>query len=77
MPSLLEKIGYALSRAFLMGVVSPIMGRSIQRKINQFNKAIQNPVTVQQNLLFSILRRHQDTDFGRDFHFKSIKSIKD
>ncbi|MEY4393364.1 MAG: GH3 auxin-responsive promoter family protein [Gemmataceae bacterium] len=77
MPSLLEKIGYALSRAFLMGVVSPIMGRSIQRKINQFNKAIQNPVAVQQNLLFSILRRHQDTDFGRDFHFKSIKSIKD
>lgn len=77
MPSLIEKLGYALSRAFLMGIVSPIMGRSIRRKISKFNRAIQDPIRTQEQILLSILRKQQNTSFGIDCHFRSIRNIRD
>jgi hypothetical protein len=42
-----------------------------------FQKALKDPAGTQQRLLLSILRRNQDTEYGRAYGFSSIHSLED
>jgi hypothetical protein len=42
-----------------------------------FQKALQDPVGTQQRLLLAILRRNQDTEYGRAYGFAAIRSLED
>ena len=75
MPGFREIAGNALNHFFFQRIVSPLLSLSINRKIRQFENATKSPQEVQQKLLLSILRKHQNTAFARDHHFSSIKSI--
>lgn len=75
MPGFRERAGNALNHFFFQNIVSPLLSLSINRKIRQFENATKQPQEVQQKLLLSILRKHQNTSFARDHHFSSIKSI--
>ncbi|MFO0947540.1 MAG: GH3 auxin-responsive promoter family protein [Planctomycetota bacterium] len=43
----------------------------------RFRNLTQRPTEVQRKHLFDQIRREQDTGFGRDHHFRSIKSVED
>ena len=75
MPGFREIAGNSLNHFFFQRIVSPLLSLSINRKIRQFENATKQPQEVQQKLLLSILRKHQNTTFARDHHFSSIKSI--
>ena len=42
-----------------------------------FKKALKDAAGTQERLLLSILRRNQDTEYGRAYGFSSLKSLKD
>ena len=42
-----------------------------------FKKALKDAAGTQQRLLLSILRRNQDTEYGRAYGFESLRSLKD
>jgi GH3 auxin-responsive promoter len=42
-----------------------------------FQKALNDPVGTQHRLLLSILKRNQDTEYGKAYDFASLKSLKD
>lgn len=46
-------------------------------KLAAFRKKARNPMPYQWAFLQNLLRRHQDTDFGRQHGFSSIQSIED
>src|SRR5262245_18892689 len=53
------------------------VGWFIQRKIARFERACEHPGRPQTDLLLRILRTQQDTAFGRDHHFASIRTVAD
>jgi hypothetical protein len=53
------------------------VGWFIQRRIARFERACENPESLQADLLLRILNRQRDTAFGRDHHFRSIRSVAD
>jgi GH3 auxin-responsive promoter len=64
-----------------VGLVRRVFGKivalSIRRHIAAFERATHRPREVQENLLRRILTYHAGTDFGRDHHFASIRSLAD
>lgn len=42
-----------------------------------FKKALANPFKIQKRLLLSYMKKNKETEFGRAFHFKKIRSVKD
>lgn len=46
-------------------------------KLRLFRRRCKNPLSVQWAFLEKLLRRHEDTDFGRRYRFASIRSIRD
>src|SRR5207247_9906216 len=57
--------------------VGKLVGFPSRVKLWTFNAACRRPREVQQELLQSILAYHGDTAFGRDHHFRDIRSVAD
>lgn len=61
----------------LRHVVGKVIARPLRRQLAAFDAATCRPREVQQDLLFRILRRHAETDFGRAHHFASMHTVAD
>jgi hypothetical protein len=48
-----------------------------QQSKNNFVRKTQHVAEIQTQFLRSLLQAHQDTEFGRQYHFSSIKTIED
>jgi hypothetical protein len=64
-------------RLIVVYTIGRLIAWPIRRRIQAFDRACQDPRSVQDALLRSILRRQAETDFGRDHGFASIQSIDD
>jgi len=58
-------------------VLGKIVAFPVRRQLAAFKDATHHPQEVQEALLAGILRRHEDTDFGRDHHFADIRGPQD
>ncbi|HEV3119720.1 MAG TPA: GH3 auxin-responsive promoter family protein [Gemmataceae bacterium] len=58
-------------------VIGKIVATSIRRQVRAFEAATREPRQVQEALLKRILTFQADTDFGRQHHFRDIRSIAD
>lgn len=56
--------------------MQPIL-RRIRHRLEAFEAATHDPQTVQNALLFDILRRQAGTDFGREHHFAQMRTLED
>ncbi|MBU6295738.1 MAG: GH3 auxin-responsive promoter family protein [Planctomycetes bacterium] len=65
--------GKFLLRRLLDIVIAP----PVRRKLRSFLKTVEDPAGIQGKLLMRIIRRHQDTGFGRDHGFASIRNLGD
>lgn len=54
-----------------------LMGFSIGQSARRFENATRNPAEVQEQKLLSLIRRNEDTEYGRRFGFASIRTIAD
>jgi GH3 auxin-responsive promoter len=61
----------------LREVIGKIVGYPIRRQLAAFEAATHRPREVQDQLLRRILTYHAGTDFGRQHHFASIRSLAD
>ncbi|MSR32629.1 MAG: GH3 auxin-responsive promoter family protein [Gemmataceae bacterium] len=77
MPVLLDRCYQFFHRAFLHGVVSPLLSFSINRRIGQFNHATRTVAQTQEALLRRLIAKHRHTAFGADHGFSSIQSLAD
>lgn len=50
---------------------------SVRRQLARFEAATCDPRPVQEALLRQVLAYHADTDFGRDHHFRSARTVAD
>lgn len=57
--------------------VGKLVSRPIRRAIAEFEAATQRPRVAQEELLKRILAYHANTDFGRDHHFRDIRTAAD
>jgi hypothetical protein len=64
-PTLIDRAMYVVARGHA------------QRVYDQFIKATQRAVAVQERVLAGHIRRNADTDFGRDHHFDRVRSVED
>src|SRR5947199_2407242 len=62
---------------FLLGRFGKIIATPIRRKLYAFEAATHHPQEVQQALLKSILEHQADTGFGRDHHFRDVRTLED
>ena len=60
-----------------MGLINSVITWFLKQRIDQIQKFVDNPVEVQQNLLFKLIETAQDTELGRQYDFKSIKTIEE
>ncbi len=60
-----------------MSLSSFVIGFVTKRSAKRFDKATLNPVEVQREKLLSMLHKNADTEYGRKYGFKSIKTIED
>lgn len=61
----------------IKNVFGKVAAMSVRRRLNAFEEATRSPREVQDALLRRILEYHQATDFGREHHFASIKTLAD
>jgi hypothetical protein len=66
-----------MSIGLLRQLAGKIVAYPIRRQLAVFEAATQRPREVQDNLLRRILTYHAGTDFGREHHFASIRSLAD
>jgi hypothetical protein len=64
-------------RFLLRKVVGKLVAIPVRRRLAAFDAATNDPKRVQDALLLDILRYQADTAFGRDHHFRDIRSIED
>jgi hypothetical protein len=64
-------------KRFLLVRLGRLLTYPVRRQLRQFEVACQNPETVQSELLFRILRKQANTQFGRDHKFAAITSVTD
>ncbi len=57
--------------------LSQLAVASVGRKLRAFEAATHDPRAVQQALLQRILARQADTGFGRDHHFRDVRTLAD
>jgi hypothetical protein len=62
---------------FLRWAVGRVVAAPVRRQLARLEGATHRPREVQESLLLSFLRRHADTDFGREHHFSAIQSVAD
>ena len=62
-------------KRFLLVRLGRLLTYPVRRQLQQFEVACQNPEAVQSALLFDILRKQADTQFGRDHKFNAITSV--
>src|SRR6185436_9489614 len=62
-------------KRFLLVRLGRLLTYPVRRQLRQFEIACQNPEAVQTALLFDILRKQTDTQFGRDHRFGAITSV--
>jgi hypothetical protein len=60
-----------------MSLATILIALKARLAARSFKSALKDPVGTQQRLLLSILRRNQDTEYGRAYGFASIHSLKD
>lgn len=65
----------------MIGLIRRIVGRPIARRARalaqSFLDQTQHAAEAQRDLLMSRLARHADSQFGRDHHFREIRSLED
>ncbi len=62
---------------FLLVRLGRLLSYPTLRQLRRFAVACQDPEPVQTALLLDILRRQQDTGFGRDHGFAAVRSVRD
>ena len=62
-------------KRFLLVRLGRLLTYPVRRQLRQFDVACQTPEAVQTALLFDILRKQADTQFGRDHGFGGITSV--
>ncbi|QDU81204.1 GH3 auxin-responsive promoter [Polystyrenella longa] len=58
-------------------LVQKVLGRKANKEVNRFFAAIKEPQKIQQELLFSLLKRNRNSEFGQEHHFSEINSIEE
>jgi hypothetical protein len=73
------RIGYkgGMVPRLLLLAVGKVVGFPSRVKLWTFAAACRRPREVQESLLQHILRYHADTAFGRDHHFRDIRTVAD
>jgi hypothetical protein len=66
----------SLLRLLLLGV-GKVIARPVRWKLNAFEAATHHPQAVQETLLRRILARQADTGFGRQHHFRDMRTVAD
>jgi hypothetical protein len=61
----------------LRKVLLKIIAYPVRRQLAAFEAATHQPREVQEALLQRIVARHRDTDFGRDHHFATMRTVLD
>src|SRR5262249_14111021 len=61
----------------LLNLTLKAVATPIRRQLFRFEKLTHRPREVQAALLGRFLNRHADTDFGREHHFRDIRSSAD
>jgi hypothetical protein len=64
-------------KRFLLVRFGRLVTYPVRRKLRQFEAACHHPEAVQAALLHHILRKQADTGFGRDHHFRDIRTVAD
>jgi len=59
-----------------MAIINSLLGWYFKRRLQSFNYAIQNSDSIQKDLIINLLKEARDTDFGRQFDFKSITTYE-
>ncbi|HEY1122624.1 MAG TPA: GH3 auxin-responsive promoter family protein [Haloferula sp.] len=60
-----------------MSLATTLIALKARLAARPFQKALKDPAGTQQRLLLSILRRNQDTEYGRAYGFASLHSLAD
>lgn len=60
-----------------MSLTSFVFGMATRKAAARFERASQDPDGTQRELLFEMIRRNADTEYGREHGFGSIKTIED
>jgi len=73
------RIGYKSGMVPRLAIlaVGKLVGFPSRVKLWTFNAACRRPREVQETLLLSILAYHRNTAFGREHHFKDIRTVAD
>src|SRR5262245_16174238 len=61
----------------LRKILGKIVAFPVRRQLAAFESATQRPREVQEELLRRILAAQSNTDFGREHHFREIRTIED
>src|SRR5947209_4730572 len=64
-------------KRLLLPVVGKVLKYVLRRHVRAFDAATHDPRAVQEALLRRILAYHADTDFGREHHFRAIRTVAD
>jgi hypothetical protein len=64
-------------KRLLLPVVGKVLKYVLRRHVRHFDAATLDPRAVQEALLRRILAYHADTDFGRQHHFRAIRTLAD
>lgn len=67
----------SLGKYLLRQILNLVIAPPIRRKLQRFLRTVEDPAGVQGKLLLRIIRRHQDTAFGKDHGFASIRNLGD
>ncbi len=60
-----------------MEVINALMTWLFKTRIGQIEKFKANPIDVQQDILFDLIKTAKKTEFGREYGFSSIQTYKD
>jgi hypothetical protein len=63
--------------SFIDNIVGRIIAFVVGRSANRFEKATRDPRKVQKDKLLEIIRRNENTEYGKQYNFASIQSIED
>jgi hypothetical protein len=64
-------------RLLFLYTIGKLIAWPIRRRFRRFDALAENPQAVQEALLLQTLQYHAGTQFGRDHHFNSIRTVTD
>src|SRR5262245_10333663 len=62
---------------FLVNAAVKLLARPVIRQVRHFDSLTFDPRPVQEAVLRRVLRYHADTAFGRDHHFRDVRTVAD